>query len=77
MCTLVRITEYALRNRAAVFICHGVGEHCQAYSKLAHKLTDCNMLVFGHDHGELITLLVSLAYCKWTDKRASGSIGYV
>jgi len=41
-------------NRAAVFICHGAGEHCQAYSKLANKLTDCGMLVFGHDHGELI-----------------------
>lgn len=38
------------RLRAAVFICHGVGEHCQAYSKLASKLTDCDMLVFGHDH---------------------------
>jgi len=43
-----------LCNRAAVFICHGVGEHCQAYSKLAYKLNDCDMLVFGHDHGEFI-----------------------
>ena len=41
-------------NRAAVFICHGAGNHCQAQSKLASRLNDCNMLVFAHDHGEFI-----------------------
>jgi len=37
-----------------VFICHGAGEHCQGYSKLASKLNESNMLVFAHDHGEFI-----------------------
>ena len=43
--------------RAAVFICHGAGEHCQTYAKLASMLTERNMFVFAHDHGECTAIV--------------------
>jgi acylglycerol lipase len=38
--------------KAALFICHGVGEHCQVpgYDKMATELTKKGIFVFIHDH---------------------------
>lgn len=38
--------------RALVFIAHGAGEHCGRYDDLAQRLTELNLFVFAHDHGE-------------------------
>ena len=42
-------------SRALVFICHGVGEHCQRYDLVADPLTNKGFLVFSHDHGESLS----------------------
>lgn len=36
--------------RAIVFLCHGAGEHCQFYEKIANVLTKEGILAFAHDH---------------------------
>ena len=43
--------------RALVYICHGVGEHCRAYDKVAKALNEIGVFVFSHDHG-IVSLLV-------------------
>ena len=43
-----------------MYICHGVGEHCQRYDHVADPLTSKGLLVFSHDHGESISLAVQM-----------------
>ena len=40
----------ARRPAAALFLCHGYGEHLGWYDGLAVQLAAAGILVFGHDH---------------------------
>ncbi|CAM9902846.1 unnamed protein product [Lampetra fluviatilis] len=46
--------------RGLVCVMHGAGEHCGRYDELAKTLTRHSLLVFGHDHGAMMTLAVTL-----------------
>ena len=37
-----------------LFICHGVGEHMGRYEELGSYLAENGVIVFGHDHGEVL-----------------------
>lgn len=54
LCVDCRVNDLYLNApfRALVFIAHGAGEHCGRYDDLAQRLTELNLFVFAHDHGE-------------------------
>lgn len=41
--------------RAMLYVSHGVGEHMERYDELGTYLAENGVLVFGHDHGEILT----------------------
>ena len=47
--------------RAAVFLCHGFGEHLGWYEELATILLQEGVMVFGHDH-QVSQKMVSTVY---------------
>lgn len=46
--------EHVLPCRALLYISHGVGEYMGRYEKLGQFLSEHDIFVFGHDHGEWI-----------------------
>ena len=45
-------------DRALLFISHGVGEYMGRYDKLGKYLAEKEVLVYGHDHGRCLIVLL-------------------